>query len=135
MTLDQPLSIDKLKTAKAFQAHSPDLVTKEQFKLVLSQKFRVTDVQLSGQVFSICTTRTTSNNSLPVALDIREVIGNMIFWLRGDTESKWRLFFTVFSDQNGHVFSDNICKVIEDALHVFRETFFLAKQICDGMNT
>ena len=122
-----------MKTAKAFQAHSPELVTREQFKLVMSQKFRVQDVQLSGQIFSVCATRI--ENSLPVALDIREIIGNMIFWLRGDTESKWRLFFTVFSGEDGCVYGENICKVIEDALHVFKESFFQAKQMCDGMNT
>lgn len=59
----------------------------------------------------------------------------MIFWLRGDTESKWRLFFAVFSDNSGCVFAENICKVIEDAVHVFKETFFMAKKVCDGMNT
>ena len=33
------------------------------------------------------------------------------------------------------VLADNICKIIGDATHVFKETSFLAKQICDGMNT
>lgn len=59
----------------------------------------------------------------------------MIFWLRGDTESKWRLFFTVFAGSDQSVFSENICKVLGDAVHIFKETFFIAKQICDGMNT
>jgi hypothetical protein len=70
-----------------------------------------------------------------VGLDIREIIGNMIFWLRGDTTSKWRLFFTVFQNFEKMVLAENICKVVGDATHVFKETFFLAKKICDGMNT
>ena len=81
----------------------------------------------------MCTTRL--GNDIPVGLDIREIIGNMIFWLRGDTTSKWRLFFIVFGDIEGMVVAPNICKVITDALIIFKETFFLAKHFCDGMNT
>ncbi len=33
------------------------------------------------------------------------------------------------------MFSENICKVIEDAVHLYKETFFRAKQMCDSMNT
>lgn len=63
------------------------------------------------------------------ALDIRELIGNMIFWFRGSIGYKFALFFEVFVSVNGGLFvsKDNIIKVLADALKVFKETFFVAK--------
>lgn len=35
------------------------------------------------------------------ALDIREIIGNIIFWLRGSLGYKFALFFEIFSSVSG----------------------------------
>lgn len=70
------------------------------------------------------------------ALDIRELLANLIFWLRGSLGLKFALFFEVFVSVNGglYVSKDNLVKVIGDALRVFRECFFLAKTTLDKMN-
>ena len=73
------------------------------------------------------------------ALDVRVLLGNMLFWLKGDSDLKWALFFDIFTqrDQAGRlgVTIHNITKIINDALRIFKETFFLAKTACDRMNT
>lgn len=71
------------------------------------------------------------------ALDIREIIGNIIFWLRGSLGLKFALFFEVFGTvTGGHaVARENLLKVIGDAMKVFKESFFQAKTIADKMNT
>lgn len=93
--------------------------------------FKVRDAQLVNNVFIIAD---TNGNG---ALDIRELVGNMIFWLRGSLGYKFALFFEVFSSVNGGLFvtTENIVKIITDALKVFKETFFLAKTIADKMNS
>ncbi len=42
-TLDKNVTDNRIKTAAAFAAHSPDLVTKEQFKLIMLDVFKVKD--------------------------------------------------------------------------------------------
>ena len=71
------------------------------------------------------------------ALDVRELLANMVFWLRGDHAYKWALFFEIFSSINNgtSVSVANIVKVINDSLKIFKETFYLAKTACDKMNT
>jgi hypothetical protein len=71
------------------------------------------------------------------ALDIRELLGNIIFWLKGSLENKFTMFFEIFSSVNNELYVDaqNICKTISDALHIFKETFFIAKVACDKINT
>mmetsp|Transcript_1971 Transcript_1971/g.2787 ORF Transcript_1971/g.2787 Transcript_1971/m.2787 type:complete len:103 (+) Transcript_1971:46-354(+) len=74
------------------------------------------------------------------ALDIRELFGNILFWLKGEHDLKWALFFDIFSQRDINatsvgVLGHNINKVITDALKIFKETFFLAKTAADRMNT
>ncbi|CDW80465.1 hippocalcin-like protein 1 [Stylonychia lemnae] len=130
-TIDKNVSENRLKTAVAFAAHSPELVTKEQFKLIMLDVFKVKDAHLVNNIFVIAD---TDGNG---ALDIRELIGNMVFWLRGTLGYKFALFFEVFVSVNGGVFvsKENLIKVIGDALKVFKESFFLAKSTADRMNT
>jgi hypothetical protein len=112
-----------LKTAAIFAAHSPDLITKEQFKLVMLDVFKVKDAQLLNNIFLISDTNGSGG------LDIRELIGNIIFWLRGSLGLKFALFFEVFSSATGSpcVARENLAKVLGDALKVFKESFFQAK--------
>lgn len=65
------------------------------------------------------------------------MIGNLIFWLRGNLGYKFALFFEVFVSVNAGKFvsRENLLKVIGDALRVFKESFFLAKSTADKMNT
>ena len=130
-TIDKSVPENRLKTAMAFAAHSPELVTKEQFKLIMLDVFKVKDAQLVNNVFVIADVNGTG------ALDIRELIGNVVFWLRGTLGYKFALFFEVFVSVNGGLFvsRENLIKVIGDALKVFKESFFLAKQTADKMNT
>ena len=71
------------------------------------------------------------------ALDVRELLANMVFWLRGDHVQKWVLFYEMFSSINDYesVSAPNITKIINDSLRIFKETFYLAKTACDKMNT
>jgi hypothetical protein len=130
-TLDKGVTENRLKTATAFAAHSPDLITKEQFKLIMLDVFKVKDAQLVNNLFVI----SDSNGS--GALDVRELLGNIIFWVRGALGLKFALFFEVFSTATGStcVSRENLGKVLGDALKVFKESFFQAKTIADKMNT
>lgn len=120
-----------MKTAAAFAAHSPDIITKEQFKLIMLDVFRIKDAQLLNNLFLI------SDVNGNGALDIREIISNVIFWLRGSLGYKFALFFEVMGTVNTNhcVAKENIMKVIGDALKVFKESFFSAKTIADKMNS
>lgn len=115
----------------AFAAHSPELVTKEQFKLIMLNVFKVKDAQLVNNIFVI------ADNNGNGALDIRELIGNIVFWMKGSLAYKFALFFEVFVSVNGGLFvsKENLIKVVGDALKVFKESFFLAKSTADKMNT
>jgi len=55
-----------------------------------------------------------ADSSKDGALDVRELIGNFIFWLRGDLGYKFALFFEIFSSVNGGVFvsTENLSKVL-----------------------
>ncbi len=130
-SIDRNVSESRLKIAVAYAAHSPELVTKEQFKLIMLDVFKVRDANLVNNIFVIA----DSNGN--GALDIRELIGNMVFWLRGTLGYKFALFFEVFVSVNGglYVSKENLIKVIGDALKVFKEAFFLAKSTADKMNT
>lgn len=59
-----------------------------------------------------------------------------MFWLRGSLGYKFALFFEVFRSVNGGIYvsNENLVKVMADALKVFKETFFNAKQTADKMN-
>lgn len=85
--------------------------------------FKVKDAHLANNIFVVA----DSNGN--GALDIRELIGNIVFWLKGTLTYKFALFFEVFVSVNGgeYVSSENLIKVIGDALKVFKESFFLAK--------
>jgi hypothetical protein len=119
-TLDKGVTENRMKTAAAFAAHSPDMITREQFKLVMLDVFKVKDAQLLNNLFVI------SDVNGNGALDIREIIGNIIFWLRGSLGLKFALFFEVFGTVTGThcVARENLGKVIGDALKVFKEAFF-----------
>lgn len=82
--------------------------------------FKVKDAQLVNNLFIISDTNGTGG------LDIREILGNIIFWVRGHLGLKFALFFEVFSTATGTtcVSRDNLGKVIADALKVFKESFF-----------
>jgi Ca2+-binding EF-hand superfamily protein len=129
-TIGQGISDSRLKSAIAFSAHSPELITKEQFKLVMFELFKVKDASLLQNIFIV------SDPSGEGALDIRELLGNLIFWLRGSLGYKFALFFEIFSTVNGGLFvsRENLLKVVGDALKVFKESFFLAKSTADKMN-
>jgi hypothetical protein len=82
--------------------------------------FKVKDAQLVNNLFVISDTNASG------ALDIRELIGNIIFWVRGALGLKLALFFEVFSTATGTtcVARENLGKVLGDALKVFKESFF-----------
>jgi Ca2+-binding EF-hand superfamily protein len=93
--------------------------------------FKVKDAQLVNNLFVISDTNASG------ALDIRELIGNIIFWVRGALGLKFALFFEVFSTATGTacVARENLGKVLGDALKVFKESFFQAKTIADKINS
>ena len=108
-------------------------MSRDQFKLTMVQKFRVSDVKLTNSLFMI------ADEKRKGALDVRVLLGNIIFWLKGEHDLKWALFFDIFSQRNNMgragVLAHNVKKVIDVALKIFKETFFLAKTACDRMNT
>ena len=70
--------------------------------------FKVNDPTLVEQIFSIADVNHTGS------IDVRELLGNLIFWLRGDLETKFDLFFEIFGSVNGGLFVDtaNLIKII-----------------------
>ena len=86
-------------------------------------EFKVRDAQLVNNIFVIADTNGHG------ALDIRELLGNMIFWLRGTIGYKFALFFEIFCSVNNGVYvsTENLVKVVEDALKVLKESFFVSK--------
>ena len=99
----------------------------------MAQKFRVSNVKLTNSLFMV------ADEHRKGALDVRVLLGNILFWLKGEHDLKWALFFDIFSliDEKGKVGvrAANITKVINDALKILKETFFLAKTASDRMNT
>ena len=55
------------------------------------QRFKVNDVKLTNSLFMV------SDSTKKGALDARVVLGNILFWLKGDAEIKWALFFDIFT--------------------------------------
>ena len=88
--------------------------------------FKISDSQLISNIFLIADYRGDG------ALDIRELLGNLIFWLRGTLGYKFALFFEIFSSVNEGLFvsRENILKVVGDGLKVLKESFHLSKQFC-----
>ena len=99
---------------------------------MMVQKFRITDVKLSNSFFMV------ADEKRKGALDVRELLGNMVFFLKGEHDLKWALVFDIFfqRDSTGEGVSvHNIAKIVNDALKIFKETFYLAKTAADRMNT
>ena len=97
------------------------------------QRFRVNDVKLTNSLFMV------SDEKRKGALDVRELLGNMLFFLKGEHDLKWAFFFDIFymrdSSASAGVSVHNISKIVSDALKIFKETFYLAKTASDRMNT
>ena len=95
------------------------------------QHFAVSDVMLTSHIFLVADTKGDG------ALDVRDLIGNIIFWLRGDLGYKFAFYFEVFSSLNLGAFvnNDHVARPIQNALKMHKEIFFLAKTACDNMNT
>ena len=100
---------------------------------MMVQKFRVSDVKLTNSIFMV------ADEQQKGAIDVRVLLANMIFWLKGDADLKWAMFFDIFShtDVSGRsgVMIHNITKIINEALKIFKESFYLAKTSLDHMNT
>ena len=45
---------------------------------MMMQRFGIQDVQLTNAIFMV------ADSEKKGALDVRELLGNMVFWLRGD---------------------------------------------------
>ena len=60
--------------------------------------FKTKDPNLLQQIFLL------ADSNKDGALDIREIIGNLVFWLRGSMGYKFALFFEVFVSVNGNQF-------------------------------
>jgi hypothetical protein len=71
------------------------------------------------------------------ALDIRVLIANMVFWLRGDLRQKFSLFFYVYSSftESSSVQSDHLCNHLDKVFKNYKEKFSQARTTCDAMNT
>jgi hypothetical protein len=51
------------------------------------QNFKVTDVKLATHVFMVADEKNEG------ALDAKDLIANLVFWLRGDLSHKFAIFF------------------------------------------
>lgn len=115
--LDAIQSVDRLRSCQVHSLHSPELVTRSQFKLLMTDKFKVRDPKLLDNIFMLADVEARG------ALDIREICAVLLFHLRGSVEIKLSLFFRMMRNrtilelhEGGFINKFNIIKVIEDAL-------------------
>jgi hypothetical protein len=71
------------------------------------------------------------------ALDARDLIASMVFWLRGDIVFKFRFYFQVFCSftDGSYITEEHLKQPILKAIASYKEHFFNAKRACDTMNT
>ena len=96
----QPLSAGQLKISKSYAStHLPNLITRDQFKLMMMQTFKVTDVKLATHIFMVADEKNEG------ALDVTTLIANILFWLKGDLANKWMMYFYINSSltNEGHI--------------------------------
>lgn len=134
--LSKEQSDSRIRIAHSFGKQSPELVTKGQFKLVMTDVFKVRDSRLLDNVFLIADIDGAG------ALDIREICASMIMHMRGAIEHKLALLFEVMKNRSvpelsegGFILKQNLIKIIADANKFFKQAFFAAKQAADLMNT
>ena len=58
---------------------------------MMVQKFRVSDVKLTNSLFTV------ADEQKKGAIDVRILLVNILFWLKGEAELKWAMFFDIFS--------------------------------------
>jgi len=104
--------------------HSPELVSKGQFKLLMTDVFKVRDPKLLDNIFLIADVDGEG------ALDIREICASMLMHMRGTIELKLALFFEIMKNrtnpilsEGGFVLKQNLLKIIDDALKFFKQAF------------
>jgi len=124
-TLDKPQSMGRIIVADAMGKHSPELVTKGQFKLLMVDEFKVRDDKLLDNIFLIADVDGEG------ALDIRELCAVLILHMRGSIELKLALFFEMMKnrtvpelEEGGFILKTNLLKIIDDALKFFKQAFF-----------
>ena len=75
--------------AATLNKHSPELITRGQFKLVMTDIFKVRDPKLLENVFMLADLEGEG------ALDVRELCAIMLIHMRGELEFKLALFFEI----------------------------------------
>ena len=115
----------RLQVALAYNKQSPELVTKGQFKLMMTDIFKIRDSKLLDNVYMIADVQGVG------ALDIREIAAAMIFHFSGPIEHKFALFFEIMKNRTveelydgGFMLKANLIKVLEDALKFLKQAFF-----------
>jgi Ca2+-binding EF-hand superfamily protein len=124
-----------MRIAHSYGKQSPELITKGQFKLVMTDVFKVRDNRLLDNIYLIADIDGSG------ALDIRELCAGLIMHMRGAIEHKLALLFEVMKNrtvpelsEGGFIIKQNLIKIIQDASKFFKQAFLSAKQIADQMN-
>lgn len=106
-----------MKIAQANNKHSPEHVTAPQFKLIMTDVFKINDSKLLDNVWLI------SDVTGEGALDIRELCSTMLLHMRGTIDFKLALFFELMKNRvtqelfdGGYIMKANLIKVFDDAL-------------------
>lgn len=107
----------RLQVAAAYNKHSPELITRGQFKLMMTDVFKIRDAKLLDNIYMISDVQGTG------ALDIREILATMLFHMKGNIEHKMALFFEIMKNRTveelydgGFILKTNLIKIIDDAL-------------------
>ena len=79
--------------AQANNKHSPELITRGQFKLLMTDVFKIRDSKLLDNIYMITDVEGDG------ALDIRELCAVMLLQMRGSVEFKLALFFEIMKNR------------------------------------
>jgi Ca2+-binding EF-hand superfamily protein len=91
----------------------------------------VTDVKLSTHIFMVADDK---NNG---SLDVRELIANIVFWLRGDLSHKFSIYFTVYGSykEGNFISEEQLQQPLIKTMKNYKEQFYATTRACDTINT
>jgi len=93
--------------------------------------FKVSDAKLLEEIYQ------SFDKNKQGYLEIQELVGGMVFFLRGKFEYKLALYFEVYMNYDGDpvISKSSLVTLLTDCLKLYKEVFDSAKKIADAMNT
>ena len=107
----------------------PEIISKDQFKLLMVNSFNVKDALLLENLFY------TFDKEESGILDIRDIISNIVFWLKGPVNFKFALYF------ESHCYKEDkavdclkLLRFLAEVTEIYERSFSHTKTVPDKMN-